>query len=140
MNGREMTPFTNLGTAYYFAPGQRQLAAAQFTNALAIGDSDLKVNPRDADAHILSAYCYAMLGRRTEALDHLQTALLLRPNDAEVLYFAAVTNAQLGNDQQALSWLSRAVSRGYSRAEIERTLEFDRIKILPEFQQLAEKN
>lgn len=140
MNGREMTPFTNLGKAYYFAPGQRQLAAAQFTNALAIGDADLKVNPRDADAHILSAYCYAMLGRRTEALDRLQTALLLRPSDAEVLYFAAVVNAQLGNDQQAISWLTRSLSRGYSRAEIERTLEFDRIRNLPGFQQLASKN
>lgn len=133
MNGHEMRTYANLGRAYYFAPGQRSLAAAQFDSAIAIGDADLKINPRDADAHTLSAYCYAMLGRRPEALAHIQNSLLLRPNDAEVLYFAAMVHAQLGNGQEAISWLKQAISRGYSPAEIERTLEFDGIHNLPEF-------
>jgi tetratricopeptide (TPR) repeat protein len=140
MNGHEMRTYGNLGRAYYYSPGQRALAAEQFANALAIGDADLKVNSRDADAHTLASYYCTMLGRRWEGLKHLQQALALRPNDAEVLYFAAVVYAQLGNNREALSWLGRAISHGYSRAEIERTMEFDRLNSLPEFHRLTNQS
>ena len=68
MNGHEMRTYGNLARAYYYSPSQRALAAEQFTTALLIGNSDLEVNPRDADVHTLSAYYCAMLGRRAEAL------------------------------------------------------------------------
>ncbi len=136
MNGHEAKTYGNLARAYYFAPGQRSLAAEQFTNALALAESDLSVNNRDANAHTLAAYYCAMLGRRQDALKHLQSALLLKPNDAEVSYFAALVYSQIGKDEEALSSLGRAISRGYSRAEIDRTPEFDRLRSSPEFRAL----
>ncbi len=136
MNGHEARPYGNLARAYYFAPGQRPLAAEQFTNALALAESDLSVNNRDANAHTLAAYYCAMLGRHKDALSHLQQALILKPNDAEASYFAALVYAQIGNDEDALTWLRRAIARGYSRAEIDRTPEFDRLRNLSEFRNL----
>lgn len=136
MNGHEAKTYGNLARAYYFAPGQRSLAPEQFTNALALAESDLSVNNRDANAHTLAAYYCAMLGHRQDAVNHLQNALLLKPNDAEVSYFAALVYSQIGNDEEALSSLRRAISRGYSRAEIDRTPEFDRLRSSPEFRAL----
>lgn len=136
MNGHEMRAYGNLARAYYYSPGQRALSTEQFRSALTIGETDLAVNPRDPDAHTLSAYYYAMLGNRSEALKHIQRALQLSPNDAEVLYFAAVVHSQLGNQREAISWLRRALSRGYSKSEIERTMEFDRIRSAPDFPKL----
>jgi tetratricopeptide (TPR) repeat protein len=77
-----------------------------------------------------------MLGRRQDALNHLQNALLLKPTDAEVSYFAALVYAQIGKDDDALTSLRRAVARGYSRAEIDRTPEFDRLRDSLEFRKL----
>jgi len=136
MNGHETRSYGNLARAYYFAPGQRSLAAEQFTNALALAESDLSVNSRDANAHTLAAYYCAMLGRRQDALNHLQNALLLKPTDAEVSYFAALVYAQIGKDDDAFLWLRRALERGYSRAEIDRTPEFDSLRDSPEFRRL----
>ncbi len=136
MNGHEPTPYGNLARAYYFAPGQRSLADEQFTNALAIAESDLNVNSRNANAHTLAAYYCAMLGRRDDALNHLQKALLLKPSDAEVSYFAALVNARLGNRNEAIAWIKRAIARGYSRSEIDRAMEFDPLRNLPEFHEL----
>lgn len=136
MNGHETRTYGNLARAYYFAPGERSLAAEQFTAALALADSDLRVNSRDANAYTLAAYYCAMLGRRQEALKHLQNALFLKPNDAEVSYFAALVYAQLGKDDDALNWLQRAITREYSKAEIEHTPEFDHLRSLPGFRAL----
>lgn len=140
MNGHEMRGYGNLARAYYFSSSQRALAGEQFQSALAIGDADLRVNPRDGDAHTLMAYYDAMLGRRTDAFLHLRTALNLRPNDPETLYFAALVNAQLGKNTEAISWVKRSVARGYSVAEIASTPEFAGLKNLPEFQQVLDQN
>lgn len=136
MNGHEARSYGNLARAYYFAPGQRSLAAEQFTNALALTESDLSVNSRNANAHTLAAYYCAMLGSRQAALNHLQNALLLKPSDAEVSYFAALVYSQLGKDDDALTSLRRAIGRGYSRAEIDRSPELDRLRSSPEFRLL----
>ncbi len=136
MNGHEARMYGNLARAYYFAPGQRPLAAEQFTNALAVAQSDLSVNSRDGNAHTLAAYYCAMLDRRQDALNHLQNALLLKPNDAEVSYFAALVYSQLGKNDNALSSLRQAIARGYSRSEIDRTPEFDHLRNSSEFRAL----
>ncbi|MFL6436620.1 MAG: protein kinase domain-containing protein [Terriglobales bacterium] len=136
MNGHDMRVYGNLGRAYYYSPSQRPLAGPQLMTALAIGAEDLKVNPRDADAHTLSAQYCALLGRRHEALQHLDAALHARPTDGETLYFAAIVHAQLDDKQEAVSWLKKALERGYSPAEIASTVELDSLRAMPEFQQL----
>ena len=81
-----------------------------------------------------------MLGRRDEALSHLQTSLQLRPNDPEVLYFAGLVNAQLGKKTEAIYWLKQSVSRGYSVAEIASTPEFEMLSSSSEFRRVINRS
>jgi tetratricopeptide (TPR) repeat protein len=75
-----------------------------------------------------------MLGKRSEALQHMYKALQLRPNDAETLYFAGLVHAVLGEKDQAIFWLQAAMKRGYSRAEIESAVELDELRSSPQFE------
>jgi len=97
---------------------------------------DLTVNPNDTDAHLLSAQFSAMLGRKDDAMRHLDAALKLQPNDAETLYYAAIVNCVLGNTTQAAQWLAKAIQRGYSLAEVQSAPELDPIRNEPEVKQL----
>jgi serine/threonine-protein kinase len=126
----------NLARAYYWAPGRRADAEAAYRRAIAAGDQDLKVNPSDADVHILMATDHAMLGERAEALAHLATALKLRPDDPEARFQAAIVYNQLGDRGQALTMLERAAARGYSPAELRAAPEFDSLRGEPRFQVL----
>ena len=83
--------------------------------------------------YTLAAEYSAMLGKRAEALQHLNKALQLRPNDAETLYFAGIVHAVLGEKDQAIPWLQAAMKRGYSRAEMNSALELDELRNSTEF-------
>lgn len=121
---RQIQAHGNLARAYYWdSPAKRNLARTEYLLALDLADQELKVNPRDADTHLLAALYCAMLGRNHEANQHLDFALRASPNDAETLYFAAIICNQLGEREEAGQWLQKAISNGYSRAEIARTPE-----------------
>jgi serine/threonine-protein kinase len=134
MGSHTIQTFGNLGRAYYFYPSKRDQARAPLQKALQLAADDLKVNPQDADVYTLAAEYFAMLGKRSDSLQHLSKALQLRPNDAETLYFAAIVHGVLGERNEAISWLRAAIKRGYSRAEIDSALELDELRNSPEFQ------
>ena len=125
--------FGNLGRAYYYFPSKRDLARSPLEKALQLAAADLNVNPQDADVYTLAAEYSAMLGKRSEAIQHLNKALQLRPNDAETLYFAGIVHAVLGERDKAITWLQAAMKRGYSRAEIDSAVELDELRKSPEF-------
>ena len=129
----------NLSRAYYWA-GQRAKATAAYEHAIALGLDELSVNPRNADAHISLARYYAMLGRKAEALSHLTTALTLRPNEAEYLSYAAVIHNQLGDRASAMASLKKALSLGWSMAEINSEVEFDSLRTGTDFQKTVGTN
>jgi serine/threonine protein kinase/Flp pilus assembly protein TadD len=136
MGSHTVQTFGNLGRAYYFYPPKRDFARSPLEKALQIAEADLKVNPKDADAHTLAAEYLAMLGKRADALQHLNKALQFRPNDAETLYFAGIVHALLGNKTEAISWLQEAIQHGYSRAEIDSAPELDELRSSAEFKSL----
>jgi serine/threonine-protein kinase len=126
----------NLARASSWAPGRRADAESAYRRAIAAGDQDLKVNPNDADVHILMATDHAMLGERADALAHLNTAFKLRPDDPEAQFQGAIVYNQLGDRGQALTMLERAAARGYSPAELRAAPEFDSLRNDPRFQAL----
>jgi len=126
----------NLARAYYWFPAKRPLARDEYLKGLDLITQALKVNPHDEDAHLLAAQYCAMLGRRQSALQHLENALRTRPNDAETLYFAAIVHSRLGSKRETIFWLRKAIEHGYSRAEIEHTIEFDSLRNETEFAHL----
>ncbi|MDA2913585.1 tetratricopeptide repeat protein, partial [Acidobacteriia bacterium AH_259_A11_L15] len=126
--------FGNLARAYYWAPGKRAQAREMYERAIRLGHEQLKVNPQNAEVHVLLAYYHAMLGHKPEASSHLERALSLRPNEPEFLLWAAVVHNQFGEQATALAWLERAVAAGYSPAEILATIELDNLRDDPKFQ------
>lgn len=132
----EIQTYGNLGRAYFLYPPTRSSAREPLLKGLSLAAKDISVNPNDTDAHLLSAQLSAMLGRKEDALKHLDAALKLQPNDAETLYYAAIVHCVLGNTTQAAGWLAKAIQRGYSLAEIQSAPELDPIRNEPEIKQL----
>ena len=128
----------HLARAYYWTD-QREKAAHAYQRAIDLGLDELHVNPRSADAHIMLARYYAMLGKRTESLNHLSDALALRPTVAEYFSIAAVVHNQLGDRASTLSALRKAVDFGWSPAEIQSEVEFDNLRQETEFQKIIQK-
>jgi eukaryotic-like serine/threonine-protein kinase len=120
----------SLARAYYWEPSTRPLARQEYLRALDLIDEQLKVNPRDADLHLLAAQYSAMLGRKQDSLQFLDFSLHTGINDPETLYFAAIVHNQLGDAGRALEYLHKALRQGYSQSEIERTPELS--SLLPE--------
>ncbi len=118
----------NLGRAYYWAPGKRSQAEPFLRQSIQLAGERLKVNPRDGDALILLASDYAMLADKAQALKNLKAGLSVAPEEPEYLVTAAMVHNDLGNKEESLNWLAKAVSRGYSRAEILVAPEFDNLR------------
>ena len=136
MGSHTVQTFGNLGRAYYFYPPKHDLARDPLEKALQVAEDDVKVNPKNADAHTLSAEYLAMLGRKSESLQQLNKAIELRPNDAETLYFAGIVHALLGDRDEAISWLQSAIKHGYSRAEIDNAFELDELRKSAEYKSM----
>ncbi len=133
LGDRQIQAHGNLARAYYWYPPQRGKARAELKKAIELAESDLQVNPNDADVHTLVAEYYAMLGDQHQALQHLHVAQGLRPGDAETAYYAAKVYNLLGDRQQALNWLEKSINSGYSAAEISNTIELDSLRGDPRF-------
>ena len=60
----------------------REKAPGMYERAIKEGEEELRINPRNADAHILLARYYSMINRRAQALNHLEYALTVRPTNS----------------------------------------------------------
>jgi serine/threonine protein kinase/tetratricopeptide (TPR) repeat protein len=123
----------NLGDAYYWAPGRRSDAAAVYGNAIALGEEDLRLNPRDAQLLGYLAAYHAMRGERKPALDNLDASLRLQPTSPDLVFNAGVVYQQLGDTNRALNALERAISLGVSPEMLRDTPNFDALRNDPRF-------
>jgi tetratricopeptide (TPR) repeat protein len=131
--------YVNLGRASQSVGGRAEKTLAAFRRANEVCRERLKVNPRDADAHLLLAYDHAMLDQPDVALAHLEDALAQRPAEPEYMFFAALVHSRLGHRDRAIEWLERAVVAGYSTAEIRSTAELDYLRTDVRFKTLLAK-
>jgi serine/threonine-protein kinase len=129
----------NLGDAYYWAPGRRAEAAAAYAKGIALGEQQLRVNPRDAEVLSSLAMYHAMRGERKPALDNLDAALRLKPKSPDLLFNAGIAYQQLGDTQRALDALEKAVATGISPATLRDTPNFDGLRANPRFLKLIKK-
>src|SRR5262249_61512248 len=106
----------NLARAYFWSSTQRTQAASAYERAIMLASGELVVNPRNADAYILSARYYSMIGKKQEALSHLANALALRRNEPEYFSIAAVISNQFVERGTALAQLKKCVKFGWSAA------------------------
>src|SRR5437879_27412 len=128
----------NLADGYYWAPGKRAQAVEAYRQAVSLATKRLQVNPRDAYALGVLAYCHAMLGERKPALDYLQAGLKLTPQDSEMRFKAALVYNQFADTSRTLSWLKSALASGLSVAVLRDTPNFDSLRSDPRFQELLQ--
>ncbi len=129
----------NLGDAYYWAPGRRAEAAGAYGKGIALGEEELRVNPRDAQALSSLAMYHAMRGERKAALDNVDAALRLNPQSPGLLFKAGIAYQQLGETQRALEVLEKAVAAGVSPATVRDTPNFDGLRANPRFMKLIQR-
>jgi Tfp pilus assembly protein PilF len=97
----------------------------------------LDVNSRNAGLHLAVAEYNSALGETGRAQVEFSAALKLAPEDAHTLFQIAVYfESRLNARSEALKWLSKAVERGQTWREIDRTPELRRLRADPHFQEL----
>jgi serine/threonine protein kinase/Flp pilus assembly protein TadD len=126
----------NLADGYYWAPGGRAQAAEAYRQTISLAKEALRVNPRDAYALGVLAYCHAMLGERKPAFGYLQAGLRLTPEDSEMRFKAALVYCQFGDTRQTVAWLQKALASGLSVAAVRDTPNFDSLRSDGSFQEL----
>jgi serine/threonine-protein kinase len=128
----------NLADGYNWAPGKRAQAVDAYRRTIFLATERLRVNPRDAYALGVLAYCHAMLGERKPALRYLQSGLKLTPEDSEMRFKAALVYNQFADTRDTLTWLKSALASGLSVAIVRDTPNFDSLRPDPRFQELIQ--
>jgi serine/threonine-protein kinase len=108
-----------LGLSYLWAKGEKARAPEALTRAVALGQKQLEVNPKDAALLVDLADCYALLGDATRARGLLKRGLALAPDDVELQHAAAGAYEEIGDREAALRWIRRALESGYPRSRVE---------------------
>jgi tetratricopeptide (TPR) repeat protein len=127
----------NLAEAYYWSPGQRELAAETYRHAIALGMERLKVNPRNPDVLSGLALYHAMLVEKGPAFDFLRRALQLAPGDAAIQVEAAKVDVQFGQFPAAIAALEKSRKLGGSAFVVRDDPEFRVLASDVQFQNVA---
>jgi serine/threonine-protein kinase len=125
----------NLGDGYYWTPGRRPEAASTYQRAIKLGESKLKINPKDAYVLGILAVCHAMRGERQAALASLQEGIRLNPDEPAMLFNAALAYNQFNDNPQTLLWLGKALRAGYSVSAVRDNPAFDHLSNNSQFQE-----
>jgi len=133
LSPRDYRIWRNLGSAYYWAPGERERAAAAYRTAQDLGEQERRVDAKNGRVVIALADCAAMLGDKARSLTLVDEALRLAPDDSEVQYMAGDVYETLGDRDAALGRLDAAFRAGYQRGEIEVSPSFERLRADPRY-------
>jgi serine/threonine-protein kinase len=134
LDDKDYMNWGNLGDALYWSPDRRPESVAVHKQAIALTQTRLQVNPKDATAQSYLAYYSAMVMDERTATVEIKKAIQLSPQDPEVLFRAALVYNQLGEQAQTLDWLKKAVAANFSRTTVRDTPDFDHLKSNPTFQ------
>ena len=115
----------NLGDAYYWAPGRRDLAGRAYGQALAMGREAFAKRPYDFTIPANLAPVFLRLGEPDSGRIYLDLALASEPNNPMIQYSAALTEWQLGERDKAIEWLEKSVVGGYPVPWIRDSALFD---------------
>jgi serine/threonine protein kinase/tetratricopeptide (TPR) repeat protein/TolB-like protein len=124
----------------YWLTGRKDEARQKYEFGIRDGEERLQMNPRDHGIHVLVGRYYAMLGRKSDALRHLDQALLMHPDDAHYLTIAADSQVVLGDRSRALSLMEAAARLGHTAAQFLGEPELDALKTEPRYRAVMSAN
>lgn len=128
--------WANLGDALYFST-QEARASQAFSKAEGLAESQLSVNPRNAETMIDLAWIKSMLGKTAVAEELLARAQRLAPSDPYVHYIHGLVLTRLGDYKTALAELETAVEMGYPLVMLAAEPHLEKIKDQPQFATLT---
>ena len=108
----------NLGSAYYWIPGERGRASPLFEEAIRLARAKLAQTPDDADLLSIMAG-YFSIDHPDSATRYAERAIALATANGEVLYRSALVYEQVGQRARALALLGEAIANGHSMKVIE---------------------
>lgn len=117
MPGADSRLWGNLADAYRFIPGSMRKASECYRKAIEMVESDLAVNPLNADDLARLAVYWIGLADRKRALEQIEKAVPLAPKNVNVLFKAALVYESAGDRARALQTLESALQGGYSFPE-----------------------
>jgi serine/threonine protein kinase/tetratricopeptide (TPR) repeat protein len=126
----------NLGDALR-RQGAARDAEIAYARAVALLQSELRVNPNNPRTLASLAVYQAKLGRRTDADATARRAEELSPDDAQVLFRCAVTYALVNDPKTALTYLRQALDKGFDRATASAEEDLESLRTLAEFKALV---
>lgn len=139
LDDRQRSSWGNLGDAYYWDAGHGHDSVAAYRRAIALGEEELHVNPRDALLLSYLAVYHAMLKEKQFAWANLNQALALDSADAEVQLNAALVANQLEDRSTATRSLRKALDAGISATLILSYPNFDNLHSNKQFEQLLQE-
>ena len=139
LDDRQRSSWGNLADAYYWDGQHRQESLAAYRRAIALGEEELRVNPRDAQLLSYLGVYHAMLKEKQAAAASLNKALALAPTSAEVHLNAALVASQLDDESAAIRSLRRGFALGLSPTLVASAIGFDNLHTNKQFQQLLQE-
>ncbi len=133
INDHDSQVWSNMASAYYWAPGEREKARPAYERALGLAEQESRVNPRSAALLMRMADCQSMLGHAAQARVLVDRALGLAPQDVTIQYKAGAVYEQLGDRRHALEWIGKALAQGYPRDVVERSPSLAALRADPRF-------
>ena len=118
-------------------PGQRDEAVRAYREASTQVRKQLEVNPRNAEVRSRLAMYQVFAGEKPAALREIKEALRGGGEEGLVLFRSALVFEENGLRERALDSIRAALSRGYSRAEIEKAPPLDSLRLDPRYQKIA---
>jgi len=128
----------NLGSAYFWAPGEEEKAESAFKRAIELAERQKEINPNNPYVTIELAGYQAKIGQEEEAGNNVQKALELAPENTWIMFLAGTTFEQLGDREEALHWIGKAIEHGHSQSEIMNQPDLQDLISDERFQQLLE--
>jgi tetratricopeptide (TPR) repeat protein len=134
---RKSNYWMNLGDALWWSPNGRGRAAAAYKKAVELAQSELLLNPIDAEARATAGRSLVRLGQESAGRAEAEKALSLEPTNPERLYDCAIVEATAGKPAQALERLGKALEAGLTPAIPEKDPDMTEVRKLPGYRDLA---
>jgi tetratricopeptide (TPR) repeat protein len=137
MTPRKSSYWMNLGDALWWSAKGRPRAAEAYRKALELAQSELLLNPVDAEARATAGRSLARLGQESAGRAEAEKAVSIDPTNPERLYDCAIVEATAGKPAQALERLGKALEAGLTPAIPERDPDMAEVRKLPGYRDLA---
>jgi serine/threonine protein kinase/tetratricopeptide (TPR) repeat protein len=127
-----------LADSYYWISELQDSSYSHYRQAIQLAKKQLSVNPKDYGTMVHLAGYHAQLGQKIQADSLLNILIESNPGDLEIIFRIGDIYEQLGNRDLALQWINKALSNGFSLAEIERNPGLKELRSDMRFQRIIQ--